>query len=153
MVYDSKTLEWLFRTVNRMHFNCVKEEFEKKGVNKDSHQPLLFTLHYQMGNKIITQKELSYLLGIKPSILAVSIKRMEKAGLIQKVPDEDDLRCNIIRFTEKGKKLLDKSTSIFNDIDRKMCVGFTDKEKTQLKQFYIRIIQNLEKAGTHDRTN
>jgi DNA-binding MarR family transcriptional regulator len=77
---------------------------------------------------------------------------MEKSGLIQKVPDENDLRCNIIRFAEKGKKLVDNGTSICNSIDRKMYVGFTEKEKAQLKQFYIRIIQNLENGGIHNPT-
>lgn len=154
MPYSSSVVESLFRVINRMHFNCAKREFEKRGFNNASHPHLLFVLRHEIGNRVVSQKELSYTLGINPSTFAVLIKRMEEAELIQKMQNEDDLRCNIITLTEKGKKLVDESTAIFNIVDKKMYQGFTEKEKAQLKQFYSRMIANLrnETIQTEFRT-
>jgi len=126
---DSSVIELIFPIANQIHFNCVKKEFEKHGFNTKSHPPLLFILHDEIAGKKASQKELSYILGIKPSTFAVLIKRIEKAELIEKVPDENDLRCNVITPTDKGKKLVNESANIFSTIDKKMYQGFTEKEK------------------------
>jgi len=147
MEYDSNAIEWLFRALNRMHLNYIENEMEKKGLDRASHPPILFILRYEMKNKAASQKELVDILGIRPSTVAVSIKRMENAGLVKKVTDDADLRKNIITLTEKGEKLVEESHLLFDEIDRKMYDGFTEEEKEQLKKFYIRIMKNLGNLG------
>jgi len=147
MPYISNVDESLFRVVNRMHFNYAQKEFEKHGFNAKNHPALLFALCHELAWKPASQKELSYSLGINPSTFAILIKRLEKAEFIQKMQDENDLRCNVFTLTEKGRKLVDESTAIFNTIDNKMYQGFTEQDKVKLKQFYSRMIRNLANEG------
>jgi DNA-binding MarR family transcriptional regulator len=100
-----------------------------------------------LNSKIASQKELADFLGIRPSSLAISIKRMEKAGLVRRVTDRNDLRRNIITLTKKGEQLVRECTLVFDDIDKRMYEGFSAEEKEQLRKYYIRIINNLEKLG------
>jgi DNA-binding MarR family transcriptional regulator len=142
--HKNSEIEWLFRTLDRMRHKCIRHEFEKRGLTEASHPPILFKLRYEMKDKKATQKEIADAIGISPPTVAVSIKRMEKAGLVRKLPDKTDLRQNIIELTSKGDKLLEECKSAFEKIDQKMFEGFSEQEIIQLKDFYIRLIRNLE---------
>lgn len=147
MEFDSHSIEYLFRTLHRMHVNYIDKEMGKRAPGVSGFPPILFILHNEMKGKTASQKELADILGITPASLAISIKRMVKSGLLKKVTDKNDLRRNIITLTSKGEEFVQESMLIFDEIDRRMYEGFIGEEKEQLKEFYIRIIQNLEKLG------
>jgi DNA-binding MarR family transcriptional regulator len=147
MVYKQNDLRWLFHSLDHMHHNCVKAEFEKRGLCKASHPYILFVIRYLMKGELVSQKELADAIGISPATVAISIKRMGKAGLICKKPDERDRRRNIIALTEKGKEITDGCSAAFNEINRDVFKGFTKDEQEQLKKFYLRMIKNLESRG------
>jgi DNA-binding MarR family transcriptional regulator len=130
-----------------MHLNYIDKEMGKRGIGVSRFPPILFILHNEMKGKSASQKELADFLGITPASLAISIKRMEKSGLVKKTTDKKDLRRNIITLTATGEQFVQDSMLVFDNVDRKIYEGFTDKDKEQLKAFYIRIIQNLEKLG------
>lgn len=147
MKYDGYNLENLFRAILHMHMNCVKKKFDKKGINPASHPPILFMLRNEANNMAASQKEIADQLGISTPTVAISIKRMEKAGLVHKVIDESDLRRNKITLTDKGLKFVDESMAVFESVDEGMLQGLSQQEQEQLKTLFLRIISNLEKMG------
>ncbi|MDI3481968.1 MAG: hypothetical protein PWQ97_1623 [Tepidanaerobacteraceae bacterium] len=147
MEYDPNALEWLFQTFERMHHNCIKSEFARRGLSEASHPLILMALKYEVSNMAASQKDIAQMLGISPPTVAISLKRMEKAGLVCKITDEDDLRRKLVKITEKGLRLLDECENAFSEIDRNIFKGFSDEEREQLKRFYIRMIHNLESMG------
>lgn len=52
----------------------------------------------------ISQRELAYLLGIRPQSLGELLTRLEEAELIARKRDESDRRTFVVELTEKGKK-------------------------------------------------
>ncbi len=92
-----------------------------------------------------TQNELAKAVNVSPASVAVSVKRMQKSGLIDKVSDENDMRRNKISITEKGRALDVLINSRFDELDKKMYGGFTEKELEQLDSYIIRITANLSK--------
>ncbi len=149
MEFDANSLEWLFRVLNRMHLYYIDKEMEKQKLGFAGFPPILFVLSHEMKGKQASQKELADFLGIRPSSVAIAVKRMEQAGLVERVTDENDLRRNIVTITKPGEKLVRDSMKVFDEADRKMYDGFSEEEKEQLKQFFARIIQNLENLGVH----
>jgi DNA-binding MarR family transcriptional regulator len=147
--FDANSLEWLFRVLNRMHLYYIDKEMEKRNLGFAGFPPILFVLSHEMKGKPASQKELADFLGIRPSSVAIAVKRMEQAGLVERVADENDLRRNIVTITKPGEKLVRDSMKVFDEADRKMYDGFSEEEKEQLKQFFTRIIQNLENLGVH----
>jgi MarR family transcriptional regulator for hemolysin len=111
-----------------MHHKYVDREMVRKRLGA-GFQPLAFILRYEMRGKKASQKELADFMGITQASLTASIKRMEKAGLVEKVTDKNDLRRNIGTLTSKGEKLVRDSTKALDEIDRKMYDGFSDQDR------------------------
>jgi DNA-binding MarR family transcriptional regulator len=145
--YNPDGLKWLFRAFDRMHHNCLKAELKKRGLREASHPVILFALKHEIKDMLASQKEIADAIGISPPTAAISIKRMEKAGLLCKIPDEQDTRRKLITLTEKGIQLINECELAFEKVDQGMLTGFTAAEIEQLKMFYLRMINNLETMG------
>lgn len=142
---DTKSMELAstFRHFERLHRALLDSIVLDMGLY--SSQPfLLFML--QKTNEP-TQKEIADMLNVSPASTAVTIKRMEKAGLIKRVIDEKDSRCNRITITPKGNKLANECTQKFGEIDSYMYNGFSEQEQQQLLDFYKRIETNIKKLA------
>lgn len=145
--YESDNLEALLRAIFHMQYNCMKKEFERRGILKASHPPILFMLRHGTDGMAASQKEIADRLGISTPTVAISVKRMEKAGLLHKVSDESDLRRNLITLTEDGKRQVDEAQNVFEGVYTKMFEGFSPEDCERLKAYFLRIISNLETMG------
>ncbi|HPF17210.1 MAG TPA: MarR family winged helix-turn-helix transcriptional regulator [Thermotogota bacterium] len=140
-------MQWLLRIYSRMHRNVLTQKEEKNGLSEASHPAILFILRYDMKEMKASQKEIADEIGISPSTVAISIKRMEKAGLLKKVQDKDDLRKNLITLTEKGLEFTNRLHDISEEVDQGIFSGFSEDELEELKGYYKRMIRNLERMG------
>jgi DNA-binding MarR family transcriptional regulator len=147
MVYGPDGIEQLLAAFNRMRHNLIRSEFERHGLKTASHPPILFTLYYEVKGRVASQKELARIIGISAPTAAISIKRMEKAGLLCKTSDASDQRKNLIALTPKGETLVKECAEIFTALDSQTFRGFSAREKEDLKGYYMRMIANLEAAG------
>lgn len=77
------------------------ERLISKKTNLYSGQPRILTI--LMTEDGITLKELANRTHLGMPSLSVSIKNMEKSGLVYKIPDPDDSRTSHIYLTEKGQ--------------------------------------------------
>lgn len=91
----------------------------------------------------MTQRELANNLHIKPPTVAVSVKRLEKAGLICRRQDEEDQRKSRIFITEEGRDLVRDIQSIMECNDEYLFKGFTDVELCLLRRFLIQMMENM----------
>lgn len=140
-------IEKQFRTIFHMHMSCVRRECERRGIDNPGHPLILLLL--QKEDKALSQQEIAKSLGISPPTVAIAIKRMEKAGLICKTADKNDLRFNRITITEKGRQTVDGSKAAFDYVDDVMLDGLTEADYKQLHEVFSRIIINLESIGAH----
>lgn len=90
-----------------------------------------------------TQSEVAKHLMITPASVAVSTKRMEKSGLIEKRIRTDNLRCKRLYITEKGKKLSERCRKTINELDMVMFTGFSNRELNTLKDYLDRLFENI----------
>lgn len=151
MEYRGNDLEDLFRTISRMQHNCVKREFERRGIDSVCRTPILFVLRNSSKSMAASQKEIADRLGLSTPTVAVSIKRLEKAGVLYKVADETDLRRNLITLTEKGRQIADEAQTVFERVDRGMFNNLSQEECDQLKKLFLQIVANLESMKEEPR--
>ncbi len=90
-----------------------------------------------------TQNGLAKGLNVSPASIAVSLRRMQKSGLVEKVTDENDLRRNLVSLTEKGRAQREYIHNCFEEIDRKLYAGFSDAELETLEALLARLCANL----------
>lgn len=114
----------VLHSVNISERHIVDRLLEDKGIYFG--QPPI--LCYLSKNPNATQKDIADCLGISPASVAVSVKRMEKAGVISRQTDKDDARRNNLSLTKKGRELDEFARQTFLEVDSAKISGFTDEE-------------------------
>lgn len=93
----------------------------------------------------LSQKEIGKQLNIKPSTVTVMINRMEKAGLVKRIQDKEDLRVSKVYLEQKGMDLKDDIKNIGDKVNEETFKGFSNDEKKTMNSYLERICENLKK--------
>lgn len=100
-------------------------------------------IEYVRENPTCTQVEIAKALAVSPASIALSTKRMQKAGLLKKEADENDLRLNRLSATQKGLETCERCKGVAHSLNYQMFQGFSEEELEQLEIYLDRIIHNL----------
>ena len=133
-------LQWKMRNIAHVRMHVISAMLSEYGLYY-THPRILGTILYHDG---ATQKELADEMNTSPAAMSASIKRMQKAGLIEKIADESDNRINIIKLTEKGRSVHDDTFDKTLAIDKRTLEGFSDAEIAELFAYLDRIQQNID---------
>lgn len=128
-----------FREYHCNHRNIMDKKFRENGIYFG--QPPI--LKYLSENDNATQKEIADFLHVSPPSVATSLKRMEESGLVVRVADKKDARCNNLKLTEKGKMLSKYADDLFLTIDEATFADFSAEEIEILVKFLERMNDNL----------
>ena len=95
------SLQSLFTHIIHLYYGKAFRKLKELEVHPKQ-VPMLFLLGRKEG---LSQREICEEMKIKASTVAVSIKRMEKSGLLVRREDEKDQRIWRIYLTERGKRI------------------------------------------------
>lgn len=90
-----------------------------------------------------TQSELSRLVGIEQPTMAVTLKRMERDGLISRSPDPTHGRRATVRLTPKGRKLSQLMTKAAREVEKLAKQGLSAREVDEFFRVANLMTQNL----------
>lgn len=76
-----------------------------------------------------------------PSNMTQVVDNLAKDGLVERVPSPTDRRINLIRITEKGRKLMDEVEEYFMNRMRGYLAEFSDDELRFAIQLLLRMIK------------
>ena len=138
----SISLKEIAKKLDKMHV-LHRYHIYKAAKNNGLYRGQRTILEYIRKNKNCTQKMLAEHLGVSPPSIATSIKRMQKAGLLDKVQDQNDLRNNLLVLTEKGEDISEKCRADFNKVDKQMFRGMNEEELEMLCAYIDKITDNL----------
>ncbi len=108
-------------------------------------------LEYLNDHGDCSQKELADSLGVSPASIATSLKRMNKAGFIERTEDEKDRRINRIRLTPKGNNIRMAGKAECERVDKAMFSGFSDEEILAFSDMLSRVAKNLSPVGISEK--
>ena len=100
-------------------------------------------LGYVLEHDGCSQAELATFLRVTPASVALSTKRMQKAGYLEKEVDEWNLRRNNLHVTESGRHLADTCRDVFYEMDRQAFQGFDTQELNTLAGYLDRVYANM----------
>ncbi len=126
--------------INRNHMKITENSVRKLGIHRSQHH-MLMTIGR---NKGISQKDLAEKMEISTAAVAVTIKKLEQAGLVIRESGELDSRINNISLTEAGEKLCEDTAQLFGAIDSAMLEGFTEEERATLCALLDKLKDNLD---------
>ena len=133
----------LLMHLNMLHKYAVHTKSSEIGVYYG--QPPI--LKYLKEHGECSQTEIARALNVSAASMAVSIKRMQKTGLLQKKTDDSDLRYNRITLTPLGLEKEKQCLDIFSEVSQRMTEGFSEEEKLTLKNYFERMTANLSADG------
>lgn len=135
-------IAWRIRDIQHCHQLRIQTVLARYGLHFG--QPRILHVVGEMDGA--TQIEIAQKLGVSPASVAMSVKRMQKAGLLEKIGDEKDLRINQIRLTPKGKAVQLESLKELIADDNRLFSGFSEQEIQALSGYLDRIYDNLKKT-------
>ena len=91
----------------------------------------------------ITHSALAARLHRTPATITNMIKRMEKAGFVERRPDPEDQRISRVYLTEAGRAIQEEVQRVWNELEKRAFAGFTLEERLLLRRFLMQIRDNL----------
>lgn len=141
-----KSLGFTFHYTTRMAMALLQERIKHYNVAVGQF-PILVHLWEEQG---ITQKALRDLIRVEQPTLANTLKRMERDGLIKRVPDEEDKRQWRIYLTQRAldiKEALQEASRSVNEI---IIGGMNETEQKEFMRLIGIITSTLEKKLSKD---
>lgn len=126
--------------VGRMHKALIDKSVSDMEIHETQHR-ILMRLSRQ--GKLPSQKELAEHLGITPAAVTVALKKIEKAGYIERTLGKDN-RYNEIKITEKGKNVVSLTEERFYAVDRAMFSRLSEEEFSLFYKSLEKISENLK---------
>ena len=141
---SSREIQHRFMHIGRLHRRAVENKIGKAGVHKSQHMILMY-LHRKSGK--VSQKDIANHFEISPAAVAVSLKKLETGGYIERNSAESDNRYNEITITEKGKEVVEYSRKVFEEVDEKSFEGISAEEREVLITLLDKITFNIKKLS------
>lgn len=136
---QSKSPYYMFHQVMGLLHHRTHQLLENQGVYPGQ-PPLLFALHKEDGQ---SQKQLSDKLGVQPATMTMMVKRMTKAGLIERKQDQEDLRVSRVYLTKEGEETRKRLAIIMGQIEKECFGSLSEEESKQLKKLLAKMKQNM----------
>ncbi len=134
----------LLMLTDRLHRMAIEAQIEKLGIHRSQHF-ILMQLSREDGE--VSQSEIAKKLDVSPAAVTVTLKKLEKSGLIERRTAEEDARTKIITLTDAGRKTVEKTHRLFLEVDEQMCGGMTDAELEALCGYLSKMTENLKAQG------
>ena len=135
----------LYQITGRLHkLELVRMLAQRNEICKDGlYAGQMPVLNYLAEHPGCTQVEMADFLQVSPASIALSTKRLQKAGYLTKEVDEDNLRCKRLYLSAQGAQVRELCREKMDLLDRKAFEGFSEEELCTLVQLIDRITTNL----------
>jgi DNA-binding MarR family transcriptional regulator len=144
MAFDrQKSAGYLVNYLARLFARALYRRIAPHGVTRGQF-PVLLVLWEREG---ATQAGLAERLAVEQPTMANTLKRMERDGLIERVPDPNDRRQALINLTPRGRELEEALTASAREANAAALAGLSPEERTQFLALARRVVASLEQDG------
>lgn len=135
--------------VSRLHRSITEKSFCRLGLHRSQFMLLMYLMN---SNELPSQAEIAAHFEISAAAVALSLKKLEKRGLITRVQDSADSRVNHIVISERGLELMRQNKLLFDENDRIMFSGVSEEERLVFNRVLDRLAENLIVSGAQDKS-
>lgn len=130
----------LIMFIIQIHRRKMEKLLEGTGLHRAQHR-MLMTLS---DRPVRSQVELANVMEVSAATVAVSLKKLEKGGYIQKSQKEQDSRVRFVELTQKGHEVVEESKKIFQQMDETLLEGFDSEQLTMLHDLLGQMYRNAK---------
>ena len=117
----------------------ICRELEKIGM-RYSYRHVLKPL---MENDSLTQLELVNITNLKAPTISITLRNMEREGIVSRRKNDTDRRETHVAITDKGKKMYKKVLEALAKAEKTMLNGITEKELKAMRTTLSKMSSNL----------
>lgn len=132
----------LVRVEDRI-LQIVDRELRPFGLRYSSYA-VLATLRVNGEPFEMSPKQLKRTLLLTSGGLSTLLERIERRGLIERLPDPDDRRGVIVRLTQQGRELADSAMVVHARSEHRIIESLTWQEQTQLAGLLRKLLLQLD---------
>ncbi|HEY4079278.1 MAG TPA: MarR family transcriptional regulator [Burkholderiaceae bacterium] len=127
--------------VHRGFLRLADQQLREQGLAM-GHLPVLLALK---DGQPRSQAELARLAQVEQPSMAQLLNRMERDGLVERVPDPADKRSRLILLTAACRARMPKSREVMEALSAEALVGFSEAEVVQLAKLVGRLADNIDR--------
>lgn len=146
---EKSSTQRLFMDLSHLIFQKNYSMLKELGIYPG--QMALFKLLAEEGG--LSQREIAKRLHITPPSVTVSIRRMEKSGMVVRRPDEKDQRITRIYLTETGKQVNIQVKRLLKKNEEELFKDFEESEICLLRRFFQHMIRNVKETMPKEADN
>ena len=125
---------------------------ESQGLSEGRLQILFMLSHFGGGGGGedgggISLGRLAGMQSVSPRNITGLVDNLEKAGLIERVPDPDDRRSILARLTPAGRSRIDTISQPSRKLLVHLTADFSEEELVQLRHLSLKLLANAQKIG------
>jgi DNA-binding MarR family transcriptional regulator len=105
-----------------------------------------FILHVLWENEGITHSELAAQSCVQPATITNALQRMEKVGLVERRPDEEDQRVSRVYLTDAGRSMRGMAERAWREMEERAFAGLSQEEQKTLQELLAKIQGNLARG-------
>lgn len=128
-----------------LHGQNINEKLKEYDLTMSQLDVLILVSVANEKKQLIKQRDIEKKLNLTNPTVTGLINRLEVKGLIQRHECLQDRRVKYLYVSEKAIQISDDMKRIFNQSDTIALQGFDENEKKKLKNYLLRIIENLKK--------
>ena len=141
MINANETIS-LLNDVSYLFGEYVCRELEKIGM-RYSYRHVLKPL---MENDSLTQLELVNITKLKAPTISITLRNMEREGIVSRQKSDDDRRETHVAITDKGKKMYKKVLDALARAEKITLEGLTERELKAMRTTMNKMCKNLNEA-------
>ena len=129
----------LIYEISKLFHDKMRKSSEDLGLQTGYRQILRFLAHEDG----VTQIDIARDCHFAAPTISVTLKKMEKEGLIRRRTDKNDTRCSRVFITEKGKILEKKHFEKVVECENALSRGLSEEEEETLCRLLVKLRSNM----------
>lgn len=105
--------------------------------------PVILGYLKNRGTDYPTQADIAEYFDVSPAAITVTLKKMEKAGLVNRIAQKNNARANEVILTEKGTGMAAEILDIYDGLNLDMLEGITEEEMETFLNTLSKMQHNL----------
>lgn len=139
MTSYSNNIGVLLAEICRAQRSLAESGLNEFGLHVGQDRLLLGLMH----DDSVGQSDLVEHLCVEPATVTKMLQRMERAGFVERRPDELDGRASRVSLTDEGRALQEPILHMWNRLEEQMLANMTDVEQTLLRRLLMHALANL----------
>ncbi len=136
---NDRKIGMLFHDIARLRGKIYDSSIKDTGLTHAQ----VFLINHLLKKSGISQVELAGLLNMGVVGVSEIVDRMERRGWVERLPDPDDKRANLVRLKSQAKRLLPKVFAAIHALNEQTLAGLSKQEVDVLITALQKIRRNL----------